>query len=211
MENRAMAFYDHPTKTIHVKLVYYGLAMSGKSTSMAAVHRQLRPDLRTDIQSEVTEMCRTISFHCIPDDPAPMAGYTMQVQVVTVPGTVLYAATRTASLDHADGVLFVADSQRDRFQGTMSSLQELANAMQAAGRSLRTLPVVLQYTKRDIPDVLPSVIIDSYLNPLRWPRFESQMIGPWRAPRWQPEQLAGAEAPFHTLCHQIMQQLAASN
>jgi signal recognition particle receptor subunit beta len=206
-----MATYDHSTKTIHVKLVYYGLAMSGKSTSMASVHRQLRPDLRTDIQSEATELRRTIFFHWTPDDSAPIAGYTVRVQVGTVPGNVLYTATRTASLDQADGVLFVADSQRDRLQSTMGSLQEMGKAIQAAGRSMRTLPVVLQYTKRDVPDVLPVDVMDRYLNLLRWPRFESQMIGPWRAPCWQPEQLAGAIAPFTTLYHQMVQQLVPND
>jgi signal recognition particle receptor subunit beta len=206
-----MASYDHPTKTIHVKLVYYGLPMSGKSTSMAAVHRQLRPNLRTDIQSEATEMCRTISFHWTPDDPSPIKGYGIQVQVLTVPGNVLYTATRTASLNQTDGVLFVADSQRDRIQGTMHYLQEMARAIRAAGRSMRTLPVVLQYTKRDLSDILPVADMDRYLNPLGWPRFESQMPGPWRGRPWQPEQLAGAEAPFHTLYHEIAQRLTLKN
>jgi len=202
-----MASYDHPTKTIHVKLVYYGVALSGKSTSMAAVHRQLRPDHRTDLQSEATETGRTIVFHWTPDEPAPVPGYRVRVQVLTIPGCVLHAATRTAILDQADGVLFVADSQRDKIQ----EVQEMAKAIQAAGHSLRTLPVVLQYTKRDLSGILPVEDMDRYLNPLGWPRFESHMIGPWRGRPWQPEQLTGAVAPFHALSQQIMQQLTAND
>ena len=202
-----MASYDHTTKTIHVKLVYYGPPISGKSTSMASVHQHLRPDRRTEIQSEATETRRTIVFQWTPDKPAPVPGYHVRVQVLTVPGNVLYTATRTASLDHADGVLFVADSQRDKVQEDLRSLQEMAKAIQAAGRSLRTLPVVLQYTKRDVPGILPILDMDTYLNPLGWPRFESQMPGPWRGRPWQPEELVGAVAPFHALYQQILQQL----
>jgi signal recognition particle receptor subunit beta len=206
-----MAFYDHPTKTIHVKLVYYGVALSGKSTSMAAVHRQLRPDHRTDLQSEATETSRTIVFHWTPDDPAPVSGSTIRVQVVTVPGNVLDTATRPSSLDQADGVLFVADSQRDRFLSTMESLHEMVKTIQAAGRSLRRLPVVLQYTKRDFPDILSVADMDKYLNLLGWPRFESQIPRPWRGRPWQPEELVGAVAPFHALSQQIMQQLTPND
>jgi mutual gliding-motility protein MglA len=206
-----MASYDHPIKTIHVKLVYYGRAMSGKSTSMAAVHQQLRPDRRTDLQWEAPETRRTIVFHWTPDEPAPVPGSTIQVQVVTVPGNVLDTATRPASLDHADGVLFVADSQRDRFLSTMESLHEMVKTIQAAGRSLRSLPVVLQYTKRDLPGILSVADMDKYLNLLGWPRFESQMPRPWHGRPWQPEELVGAVAPFQTLSQQIMQQLAPND
>lgn len=202
-----MPTYDHTTKTITVKLVYYGAPMSGKSTSMAAIHQHLRPDLRRGLQSEATETHRIFFFHFTPDDPSPVTGYAVQVHVVTVPGAVWSAATRLASLDHVDGVVFVADSQPDQLQRTRDYLQEMGTTILATGRLITTLPVVLQYTKRDIPNVLPVTVMDNSLNLLGWPRFESQMIGPWREPGWQSERLVGAVAPFHALYQQVVQQL----
>ncbi len=170
-----MAIRDPHAALIHCKIAYYGPGMAGKTTNLQTIHRLLPPDQRSDLLSIATETERTLCFDCTPADVPPIRGNTIRFHLHTVPGCVLYQRTRLNVLQGADGIVFVADSQRDKLQEDIKSLQEMVKGLYALGQSVDTVPIVLQYNKRDVPNAVAVEVMDKYLNPLQWPRFESSI------------------------------------
>jgi signal recognition particle receptor subunit beta len=152
-----MSLVNHSTKEITAKIVYYGPGRGGKTTNLQYVHSRL-PDMRRGkIVSLATEKDRTLFFDFLPLDVGPISGFQTRFQLYTVPGQVYYNATRRLVLQGADGVVFVADSQRSLTEENRESLDNLRENLSSWGMTMEELPLVFQYNKRDLPDIaLPS-------------------------------------------------------
>jgi signal recognition particle receptor subunit beta len=168
-----MALINVASKEIHCKLVYYGPGLSGKTTNLKYIFSTVPAHARGDLLSIDTEMERTLFFDFLPLDLGRVHGYQVRFHIYTVPGQVLYERTRVAVLNGADGVVFVADSQRPKLAENVRSLQELARNLTQQGKRFLEFPLVLQYNKRDLPDALPVPILEKYCNSMRVPSFEA--------------------------------------
>ena len=159
-----MVYFNAATKEITAKLVYYGPGMCGKTTNLQKVHELMRPQMKSDLVSVATETDRTIYFDFLPLKLGKIAGFDFVVRTFTVPGQPYYAETRKMVLQGADGVVFVADSQRYMLDQNKDSLRDLRRNLKLNGIDYRTVPLILQYNKRDLPDVLDLEDLDSALN-----------------------------------------------
>jgi len=168
-----MAIINVGVREIHCKIVYYGPGMCGKTSNLQYIHSQVPREAKGDLLSIATETERTLFFDFLPLDLGKVRGFSTRFHLYTVPGQILYERTRVAVLNGADGVVFVADSQRDKLQEDIKSLQELARNITRQNKKFSEFPMVLQYNKRDMPSVLPSAVMDKYLNPLNWQRFDA--------------------------------------
>jgi signal recognition particle receptor subunit beta len=168
-----MAIINVGVREIHCKIVYYGPGMCGKTSNLQYIHSQVPREAKGDLLSTATETERTLFFDFLPLDLGKVRGFSTRFHLYTVPGQILYERTRVAVLNGADGVVFVADSQRDKLQEDIKSLQELARNITRQNKKFSEFPMVLQYNKRDMPSVLPSTVMDKYLNPLSWQRFDA--------------------------------------
>jgi mutual gliding-motility protein MglA len=168
-----MALINVAAREIHCKIVYYGPGMGGKTTNLQWIHGQVPRSNKGELLSIATETERTLFFDFLPLDLGKVRGFQTRFHLYTVPGQVLYERTRVAVLNGADGVVFVADSQRNKLEENVNSLRELARNVQRQGKKFQQFPLVLQYNKRDLPNALPAAVLDKYLNPFNWPRFEA--------------------------------------
>ncbi|MBN2360310.1 MAG: GTP-binding protein [Deltaproteobacteria bacterium] len=159
-----MAYFSPSTKEITAKIVYYGPGMCGKTTNLQKVHELMKPQMRGELLSVATETDRTIYFDFLPVKLGKIAGFDFVVRVFTVPGQPYYAETRRIVLQGADAVVFVADSQRFMLDQNRDSLLDLKKNMRANGLDYNTTPLVLQYNKQDLPDVLPAEDLNAALN-----------------------------------------------
>ena len=168
-----MALINVAAKEIHCKLVYYGPGLSGKTTNLKYIFSAVPTGARGDLLSIDTETERTLFFDFMPLDLGRVHGYQVRFHIYTVPGQVLYERTWVAVLNGADGVVFVADSQKSKLGENVRSLQELARNLTQQGKRFLDFPLVLQYNKRDFPDALPLPILEKYLNSMGFPAFEA--------------------------------------
>jgi signal recognition particle receptor subunit beta len=160
-------------KEISVKVVYYGPGLGGKTRSLQYIHRTIKPDSRGQLVSLATGMDRTLYFDFLPVKLPKLRGFAVRVQLYTVPGQVHYNSTRKLVLTGADGVVFVADSQRDRREANIESLNNLVENLQEQGTSLDKVPHLFQYNKRDVPELLTVAELEADLNRHRAPFFET--------------------------------------
>lgn len=168
-----MALINVAAREIHCKIVYYGPGMCGKTTNLQYIHGQVPQATKGDLLSIATETERTLFFDFLPLDLGKVRGFQTRFHLYTVPGQVLYERTRVAVLNGADGVVFVADSQRNKLEENVNSLKELARNVQKQGKNFKEFPLILQYNKRDLPNALPVEVLDKYLNPFNWTRIEA--------------------------------------
>ncbi|HMR80894.1 MAG TPA: ADP-ribosylation factor-like protein, partial [Polyangiaceae bacterium] len=155
------------------KIVYYGPGLGGKTTSLQHVHQTARPEHRGRLVSLATPVDRTLYFDFLPVRLPDVRGMSVRLQLFTVPGQVYYNATRKLVLTGADGIVMVVDSQAERLDANLESLDNLRDNLKEHGRSLADVPWVLQYNKRDLPGVLPAIELEGKLNSLGVPSFES--------------------------------------
>ena len=160
-------------KQVNAKVVYYGPGMSGKTTNLEIVHQRAPSNNRGDLTSISTDGDRTLFFDFMPLDLGTVAGMRTCFQIYTVPGQVYYNSTRKLVLQGVDGVVFVADSSGAMVQENLESLKNLEQNLNEYGKSLATLPHVIQYNKRDLPDALPVEQLNAQLNVHGAPCFEA--------------------------------------
>jgi signal recognition particle receptor subunit beta len=172
-----MSLVNYSTREITSKIVYYGPGRSGKTTNLQYIHGQVPEDRRGRMVSLATETDRTLFFDFLPLDLGTISGFQTRFQLYTVPGQVYYDATRKLVLQGADGVVFVADSQRQQRDENVESFRNLQVNLLEQGVDPRTIPIVLQYNKRDLPDVMSLDEMDDLLNYRDLPRFEAQALG----------------------------------
>ena len=168
-----MALFNYATRELSAKIVYYGPGLSGKTTNIEMIHKMLRPEQKGRLISLPTETDRTLFFDFLPIDLGQIKGFKVRFHLYTVPGQVFYNATRRLVLQGVDGVVFVADSQREMANSNMESLKNLMDNLSTYGKKLEELPFVLQYNKRDLKNVATAKEMDEALNFLRVPTFEA--------------------------------------
>jgi signal recognition particle receptor subunit beta len=148
-------FINRKLGELNLKIVYYGPALSGKTTNLEYIHRSIDPRLRSELISLKTQEDRTLFFDFLQLETGRVRGLKPKFNLYTVPGQVIYAATRKLVLEGADGVVFVADSQADRLQANIALLGNLAVYLGRSGHDLSDYPLVLQCNKQDLPNALP--------------------------------------------------------
>ncbi len=168
-----MALINVAAREIHCKIVYYGPGMCGKTSNLQYIHTQVPRDAKGDLLSIATETERTLFFDFLPLDLGKVRGFQTRFHLYTVPGQVLYERTRVAVLNGSDGVVFVADSAKDKLEENIKSLKELAVNITRQNKKFQEFPVVLQYNKRDLPTALPMNVLDKFLNGMKWQRYEA--------------------------------------
>lgn len=160
-----MALINRASHEISCKIVYYGPGLGGKTTNLKQIYQKVSPDAKGQLISLATEMDRTLFFDFMPLDLGSIQGYKTKFHLYTVPGQVFYNASRKLVLRGVDGVVFVADSQDERFGDTAESFRNLGENLGEMGLSLLTVPAILQYNKRDLPNIVPVEKLRSALNP----------------------------------------------
>lgn len=166
-----MSVINPLARELSAKIVYYGPGLSGKTTSLQYIHSSLKPSHRGELVSLATEGDRTLFFDFLPVHLGKVRELDVRLQLYTVPGQVFYGATRQLVLDGADGVVFVADSQRGAHERNVESLHDLEDNLRRMGTSLKKLPFVIQYNKRDLPDCGTLDEMRALLNPDGVPDF----------------------------------------
>ena len=166
-----MIEFDELEQRLLLKLVYYGPALSGKTTNLLQLHEQLRRDGRGDLMVLDTKDDRTIYFDLLPFFLVAPSGLKIKIKVFTVPGQVRHDATRKAVLQRADGVAFIADSQLAEVRNNANSFANLEANLAFVGLNIDRLPLVVQFNKRDLPGVLPEAEIRQTWEPTGIPVF----------------------------------------
>jgi signal recognition particle receptor subunit beta len=160
-------------KTVNVKIVYYGPGMSGKTTNLEVIHQRAPEGNRGDLTSISTDGDRTLFFDYMPLDLGTVAGMRTAFQLYTVPGQVYYNSTRKLVLQGVDGIIFVADSSASMVNQNLESLRNLEENLNEYGKSLATLPHVIQLNKRDLPDAMTVEELSRLMNAYNAPLFEA--------------------------------------
>ena len=168
-----MALINIASHEIHCKIVYYGIGYCGKTTNLQYVFKRINPSARGEMLSIATETERTLFFDFLPLDLGTVHGFRTRFHLYTVPGQILYERTRLAVLNGADGIVFVVDSQAEKFEENVQSITELEMNMRRIGKDMNTFPYVMQWNKRDMPSALPTQVLDRYLNRRHVPSFEA--------------------------------------
>ncbi|MEJ7809722.1 MAG: ADP-ribosylation factor-like protein [Gemmatimonadaceae bacterium] len=156
---------NYASREINCKVVYYGPGLGGKTTNLEHIYTKVAPSSRGKLISLATESERTIFFDFLPVDLGTVRGFKTRFHLYTVPGQVYYNASRKLILRNVDGIVFVADSQRERLEANQESLQNLYENLEEHGYDLSHIPFVMQYNKRDLPGAAPVDELQGMLNP----------------------------------------------
>src|SRR6266542_2497604 len=160
-----MAIINQSTKELQVKIVYYGPAMGGKTTNLVKVHENIQTaQEKGKLVSLATSSDRTLFFDFLPIEAVAIKGFKTKFQLYTVPGQVIYNTTRQLVLRGVDGIVFVADSQYDKMEENVKSFNNLEDNLRGLNLHLTEIPYVLQYNKRDLPNVAPVEFMEYLLN-----------------------------------------------
>jgi signal recognition particle receptor subunit beta len=159
-----MSFINFANREVQLKIVYYGPGLCGKTTNLQIIHRMIATDAKGNLTSVATSKDRTLFFDFMPLVANALEGYTTRFQMYTVPGQVMYNTTRRLVLRGTDGIVFVADSQWSKMAENVESWANLEENLRLQGDSIDNIPYVLQFNKRDLPDVAPSHYLDFLLN-----------------------------------------------
>jgi signal recognition particle receptor subunit beta len=159
-----MSIINYASREIQFKIVYYGPALCGKTTNLSYIHQRINPQNRGDLVSLATAADRTLFFDFLPLNAVVIKGFVTKFQLYTVPGQVIYNATRQLVLRSVDGLCFVADSQWEKMEENVESFKNLEENMAKQNILLDDMPCVLQYNKRDLPNIAPVNYMEYVLN-----------------------------------------------
>ena len=162
-----MAIINQATKELQVKIVYYGPAKSGKTTNLEQVHSNVQvpeTSAKGKLTSLATSSDRTLFFDFFPLEAVAIRGFKTKFALFTVPGQVIYNATRQIVLRGVDCIVFVADSQYDKMEENVETFKHLEDNLKTLNLNLADIPYVMQYNKRDLPDAAPTEYMDFVLN-----------------------------------------------
>ena len=168
-----MVQFNTKDNEILVKIVFYGTGLSGKTTNLQKLHEMTDPNQKTDLFSVNTMQDRTLFFDLLPLDLGYVYGNSIKLQIYTVPGQVHYDSTRRIVLSGADGVVFVADSDQSKLQENIQSINNLYHNLQANRLNIKEIPMVMQYNKRDLPNITSVEVLEQKLNFRNVPYFEA--------------------------------------
>jgi signal recognition particle receptor subunit beta len=168
-----MSFINYSSREINCKIVYYGPGLCGKTTNLQFIYSKTNPELKGKMISLATETERTLFFDFLPLALGQIRGFKTRFHLYTVPGQVFYDASRKLILKGVDGVVFVADSQIERMEANLESMDNLKINLLEQGYELEKVPFVIQYNKRDLPNAAPLEEMRRQLNLLGVPDFEA--------------------------------------
>jgi len=168
-----MSFINYSSREINCKIVYYGPGLCGKTTNLQYIYNKTNPEAKGKMISLATETERTLFFDFLPLSLGEIRGFRTRFHLYTVPGQVFYDASRKLILKGVDGVVFVADSQMERMEANIESLENLRDNLKEQGYDLDKLPYVVQYNKRDLPNASPVDELQEVLNPTSVTNYEA--------------------------------------
>ncbi|HMA97160.1 MAG TPA: GTPase domain-containing protein [Polyangiaceae bacterium] len=168
-----MSFINYMAREINCKIVYYGPGLCGKTTNLQYIYERTNPEAKGKMISLATETERTLFFDFLPLALGEIRGFKTRFHLYTVPGQVFYDASRKLILKGVDGVIFVADSQVERLEANQESVDNLRINLAEQGYSLEKIPYVVQYNKRDLPNVVELDELRTLINPMKVPDFEA--------------------------------------
>jgi signal recognition particle receptor subunit beta len=168
-----MSFINYSSREISCKIVYYGPGLCGKTTNLQYIYAKTNPEAKGKMISLATETDRTLFFDFLPLALAEIRGFKTRFHLYTVPGQVFYDASRKLILKGVDGVVFVADSQIERMEANLESADNLRVNLAEQGYDLAKVPYVVQYNKRDLPNVVALDELRNMINPTRVPEYEA--------------------------------------
>jgi hypothetical protein len=168
-----MSFINYSSREINCKIVYYGPGLCGKTTNLQYIYTKTNPDAKGKMISLATETERTLFFDFLPLSLGEIRGFKTRFHLYTVPGQVFYDASRKLILKGVDGVVFVADSQMERMEANIESLDNLRTNLAEQGYDLDKIPYVVQYNKRDLPNASPLAELQEVLNPTNVTSYEA--------------------------------------
>jgi signal recognition particle receptor subunit beta len=171
-----MASINYAFKEIISKIVYYGPGLSGKTSNLQYVFRKVPSNTRGELISLATDADRTLYFDFLPVNVGTVRGFATKFQLYTVPGQVYYNATRKLVLRGVDGLVFVADSQKAKMEENLESILNLKDNLAEYGYDINEIPLVIQYNKRDLPNILEIPELEAALNPRGLPSFEAVAV-----------------------------------
>ena len=161
-----MALINQATKEIQLKIVYYGPPQGGKTSNLEKVHAEIEaaPEAKGKLTSLATNSDRTLFFDFLPLETTVIRGFKTKFQLFTVPGQVIYNTTRQLVIRGVDGLVFVADSQYEKMEENVQTFANMIQNLETLNQNIANIPYVLQYNKRDLPDVAPVDYLDFLLN-----------------------------------------------
>ena len=171
-----MSFINYSSREINCKIVYYGPGLCGKTTNLHWIYKKTNPDSKGKMISLATETERTLFFDFLPLALGKIRGFKTRFHLYTVPGQVFYDASRKLILKGVDGVVFVADSQIERMEANIESIENLRINLAEQGYNLDKVPFIIQYNKRDLPNVVPLDEMKKALNPRGVPDLEASAV-----------------------------------
>jgi len=168
-----MSFINYSAKEINCKIVYYGPGLCGKTTNLQYIYNRTNPSARGKMISLATETERTLFFDFLPLALGEIRGFKTRFHLYTTPGQVFYDASRKLILKGVDGVVFVVDSQVDRVEANLESLDNLEDNLREQGYELDSIPFAIQYNKRDLPNIATLDDLRAMFNDRGVPDFEA--------------------------------------
>ena len=171
-----MSFINYSSREINCKIVYYGPGLCGKTTNLQYIYEKTNPSAKGKMISLATETERTLFFDFLPLSLGEIRGFKTRFHLYTVPGQVFYDASRKLILKGVDGVIFVADSQIERMEANIESVENLRQNLTEHGYDLDKTPYVVQYNKRDMPNTAPLDELKNTCNPTNVPDFEAVAV-----------------------------------
>lgn len=160
-----MSTINFAKREISFKIVYYGPAMSGKTTNLRYIYSSIPQKVKGEFTSIATETERTLFFDFLPIELGSIKGFTIRLSLYTVPGQYIYRLTRKSVLRATDGIVFVADSQVEKLEENVESFKDMEENLIEFGESLETIPLIMQYNKRDLMNIAPLRQLERLLNP----------------------------------------------
>jgi signal recognition particle receptor subunit beta len=171
-----MPFINFATKEINCKIVYYGPGLSGKTTNIKWLYEHIKPENRGEMITLATETERTLFFDFVPIELTNVKGFKVRFHLYTTPGQIIYQASRKLILKGVDGIVFVADSQKERHDANLDTLDDMIENLTEYEIRIEEIPLVFQYNKRDLPNILPVEVLRRDLNRWNRPDFEAIAI-----------------------------------
>jgi signal recognition particle receptor subunit beta len=171
-----MSLINYSSREINCKIVYYGPGLCGKTTNIQYVYNKVDPGTKGKLITLATEMDRTLFFDFLPLELGTVKGFKTRFHLYTVPGQVYYDASRKLILRGVDGIVFVADSQTSRYDANIESLYNLHENLEEYKLRVEDIPFIIQYNKRDMPDIISLDDLETELNPEGYPSFEAVAV-----------------------------------
>jgi len=171
-----VANFNYAKKELNLKIVYYGTSLGGKTTNLRSIYARMNGERKGQMMSLATDLDQTIFFDFLPVDVGELKGWKLRFHLYTVPGQVYYNASRRLVLRNVDGLVFVVDSQEERLEENIESMYNLQDNLKLYRLTLKDVPLVIQYNKRDLPNIMPIKTLQDQLNNGDYQYFESVAI-----------------------------------